>query len=223
MQDSNLPAPTESMVGKLLVASTLVDDPILHRAVCLVVHQDDDNVFGVLLNRPMAPSPALKQMLDSPQSGNRLPDPADQSTENEPGLPAELTTGTPAIGPSEALGTIHFGGPLSGPVVAVHDNRELAEAVAGKGVYVAAKRDSLENIVKEKSGSYRLIVGHLGWSHEQLRGERDAGFWHVLDATDEEVFSTDQEIWPSVIRRATSSSVSDWLGIPNVPFAAEVN
>lgn len=222
------------MVGKLLVASSLIDDPVLHRAVCLVVHQEPENVFAVLLNRPMAPHPGLKKMLDGPEPNEgRLPDfdstpdfDRGQDSDREPEdnhLPTKSKASAPSIGPSEAIGAIHFGGPLSGPVVAIHNNQELAEAVAGKGVYVAAQRDALENIVREKSGSYRLIVGHLGWSHEQLAEERASGFWHVLDATDDDVFTSDQEIWPSVIRRATSNSVANWLGIADAPFAAETN
>ncbi|MEL6106069.1 MAG: YqgE/AlgH family protein [Planctomycetota bacterium] len=222
MQESNLPAPADSMVGKLLVASSLVDDPVLHRAVCLVVHQDPENVFAVLLNRPMAPHPELKKLLDDPKpNGGRLTD-SDDAPKNS-NLPIPSKPSPPAIGPSEAIGAIHFGGPLSGPVVAVHDNHELAEAVAGKGVYVAAQRDALENIIREKSGSYRLIVGHLGWSHKQLADERKSGFWHVLDATDDDVFTSDQEIWSSVIRRATSRSVATWLGIADTPFSSEIN
>ncbi|MEO1525838.1 MAG: YqgE/AlgH family protein [Planctomycetota bacterium] len=221
MLESNLPAPADSMVGKLLVASTLIDDPVLHRAVCLVVHQDADNVFAVLLNRPMSPHPGLQKMLDAPESESRLPNVSETEPESSGNLPANVSK--PAIGPSQALGTIHFGGPMSGPVVAVHDNQDLAEAVAGKGVYVAAQRDALENIIQEKSNSYRLIVGHLGWTREQLAGERESGFWHVMDATDEDVFTSDQEIWPTVIRRATSRSVANWLGIQDNAFASEVN
>ena len=54
----------ESFTGNLLVASSLVTDPIYAGGVCLVVHQDDTNVIGVMLNRPMKPTPeALVAML----------------------------------------------------------------------------------------------------------------------------------------------------------------
>jgi putative transcriptional regulator len=90
-------------------------------------------------------------------------------------------------------------------------------------VYVAAQRDLLEGLVKHRPGPFRLIVGHLGWSREQLQLERHAGYWHLIDATDEAVFTGDQELWPSLIRRATTASLAHWLGIPDVPHAAEVN
>ena len=258
MQDTTPLQPTDSMIGKLLIASTTVKDPVLSRSVCLVVHQDAENVFAVLLNRPMTPPPGLTKLLDSTgaqaheTSGDRDAEKSvvEGSASDRPkksfhatplSYPANLADSGSHLPPSDpesseyslaeqtaaeaskSLGTIHFGGPLSGPVVAVHNSSELAEAEAGKGVYVAAQRDLLETLVKQKSGSFRLIVGHLGWSVDQLRAERDAGFWHILDATDEDVFTGDQDLWPSVIRRATTASLANWLGIKDTPFAAEVN
>ncbi|MCO8122013.1 YqgE/AlgH family protein [Stieleria sp. TO1_6] len=262
MQDSNPLQPSDSMIGKLLVASTTVQDPLLARSVCLVVHQDAENIFAVLLNRPMSAPPGLAKLLDAAGVSdgdptakpsqrphpNRLrkgklnqvqsfptnfPDGVAAASDNTPDAPvpassdqtfadqtvAEITAAQAA----KTLGTIHFGGPLSGPVVAVHNSSEHAEAVAGKGVYVAAQRDLLETLVKHKPSSFRLIVGHLGWSVDQLQSEIDAGFWHLIDATEDDVFVGDQDLWPSVIRRATTKSLARWLAIKDSPFAAEVN
>ncbi|QDV47747.1 hypothetical protein Enr13x_76590 [Stieleria neptunia] len=259
MQELNPPQPSETMIGKLLVASTSVQDPVLSRSVSLVVHQDSENVFAVLLNRPMTPPPGLMQLLGSASgetsqagrgqsdrlggkggAGTSLSGSASFPTNlpgTEPGLSAmDAAASDPQAGgnkhalaaqaaaeASKSLGMIHFGGPLSGPVVAVHTSSEHAEAEAGKGIYVAAQRDMLETLVRQKPGPYRLIVGHLGWSIDQLRAEREAGFWHMMDATDQDVFAGDHELWPMVIRRATTRSVADWLGIQDTPFAAEVN
>ena len=263
MQDTPLSQPNDSMIGKLLVASTTVQDPILSRSVCLVVHQDTENVFAVLLNRPMTPPPGLVNLLHPPALGapeaaaghgkqrfgsvdlkshsypanlpeTRSPQAADTAADTaateaagmvdqEPSQSKFLMAKQTAAEASKSLGTIHFGGPLSGPVVAVHNSSEHAESQAGKGVYVAARRELLETLVKQRPGDFRLIVGHLGWSISQLHAEHNAGFWHIMDATDENVFTGDQDLWPSVIRRATSGSVANWLGINDTPFAAEVN
>lgn len=260
MQDTNTPQPMDSLIGKLLVASTTVQDPVLSRAVCLVVHQDSENVFAVLLNRPMTPPPGLAKLLCGSRKPGKLPGNsvdgssrirrADKFNDNpfpypsnlpgadlpgtgassknrmvpsDVGEPKESLAEQTAAETSQSLGTIHFGGPLSGPIVAVHSSSEHAEAEAGRGVYVAAQREVLETLMKHKPGSFRLIVGHLGWSHDQLRSERESGFWHIIEATDEDVFVGDQELWPSVIRRATTASVAHWLGISDTPVDAEVN
>ncbi|WP_235034265.1 YqgE/AlgH family protein [Roseiconus lacunae] len=259
MMDSNALQPSDSLVGKLLVASTTVQDPMLNRSVSLVVHQDTENVFAVLLNRPMAAPAGLSKMLGSlgsspgsqpaaksdeqrrsrlPQSDPGVPekaadvladeasqqsgeidDPTSDFTEIAESTLAEKTAGEV----SKSLGTIHFGGPLSGPVVAVHSSSEHAEAQTGQGVYVAAERSVLETLVKQKPGPYRLIVGHLGWTQEQLQAEREAGFWHVIDANEHDVFTRDDFLWPTVIRRATTNSMAHWLGIDQLPAAAELN
>lgn len=197
----------DSLAGNLLVASTLVQDPVRSNSVCLLVHHDGDGAIGVMLNRPLAPNPdALLAMLgkDSDSSEkNRLPKPA-------PPLP-------------NGMGTVHFGGPLSGPVVAIHSASQFAEAETGPGIYVAAQKHHLEGLVSQPNGPMRLIVGHLGWKEGELQQELDDGLWHVVPATAEVVFSNDREMWPRLIHRSTARSVASWMGTSDNPNAWEVN
>lgn len=199
----------ESLTGNLLVASSVVGDPVYSRGVCLVVHQDDGGAIGVMLNRPMQPEPAaFMKMLgqDGDVPSNRMASP--------PG-PSSL--------PPNPLGTVHFGGPLSGPVVAIHPLSQYAEAETGQGIYVAAQKQNLEDLVREQPCPYRLIVGHLGWESGQLQAEIDAGIWHPVPATVDTVFRNAAEMWPGLIGRATSRSVARWIGVPDVIGAGELN
>lgn len=199
----------ESMTGNLLVASSIVSDPVYARGVCLVVHQDDGGAIGVMLNRPMQPGPAaFMEMLgnsDTPSSDRLAP-------RREPPSP-----------PGNPLGTVHFGGPLSGPVVAIHPLSQYAEAETGKGIYVAAQKQNLEDLVREQPCPYRLIVGHLGWDTGQLQAEIDAGVWHPVPATVDTVFRNAAEMWPALVCRATSRSMARWIGVPDVIGAGELN
>ena len=274
---------SNSLIGNLLVASTLVDDPVLSRAVCLLVHHDEKGVVGVMLNRPLQPNPnMMMQMLGSNQANpptahhptahhrsnatthhripdlNRPPEPtqhdlsqedwdegefdgnylfdeeefSDEQWQEETGLsdpankPDSSAAETPAetlANASQALGTVHFGGPLSGPVVAIHASSEFAEAEAGRGIYMAAQKPNLEALVCQNHDPYRLIVGHLGWEPHQLQEEFDAGYWHMIPATTDAVFAQDQDMWAKLIRRATANSVAGWIGTPDVPMAYDVN
>lgn len=120
--------------------------------------------------------------------------------------------------------SLYFGGPLSGPVVAVHGAAHLAEAEAGEGIFVAAQRDNLEALLQsDQSSPYRLIVGHLGWTQEQLSSEIEGGVWHRLRATNEILSTADDWLWPNLIRSATAGSVSRWLGKTHVADAHLVN
>lgn len=220
------------LTGNLLVASSLVTDPIFAGGVCLLVHQDENNVIGVMLNRPMQPSPdALAAMLDMP-TGNadpnhRMPSLID-SGEMGPHNAAPSSSGkhlsdlSPTV-PKSFSGMLHFGGPLSGPVVAIHQTSQYAEAETGTGIYVAAQKQHLENLLRDQSSPYRLIVGHLGWEWGQLDAEIKAGRWHIVPATAEAVFAPAAEMWPRLIRRATASSMARWIGVPDTIDAGELN
>jgi putative transcriptional regulator len=210
---------TDSLTGNLLVASSMVTDPIYSGGVCLVVHQDDTNVIGVMLNRPMKPSPeALAAICQQPQPvKNRLSSEADRGPNDSEA--AQASEGKMV----EPLGALHFGGPLSGPVVAIHQTDQYAEAETGSGIYVAAQKQHLEDLIRRRLGPYRLIIGHLGWETNQLEAEIESGIWHVVPATIDTVFGTASEMWPRLIRRATSSSLAKWIGIRDVADAGELN
>ena len=197
----------ELLTGKLLIAASISEDPIYSRGVCLVVHQDEEGVIGVMLNRPMQPNPAeLVKLFGQPKpSGNRIGSSAPQPADAHP------------------LGTVHFGGPLSGPVVAIHQMSQFAEAETGHGIFVAAQKEHLEELVREQPCPYRLIVGHLGWERETLQAELAAGLWHILPATVNVVFSNAAEMWPGLIRSATSQSLANWIGLPAAMCVGELN
>lgn len=108
-------------------------------------------------------------------------------------------------------GLVHFGGPVSGPVVAIHGSPDFAEAEAGEGIYVAAQKEHLEKLMKSGE-DFRLILGHSTWSSQQLADEFAAGYWHVLPATPETVLPVRIDLWPYLIRRATGASVASWVG-----------
>lgn len=288
---------TESLVGKLMIASTVVPESVFSRAVCLMVHHDENGAIGVLLNRPVAappqslidwiltpeklsdesavsedeteeeagsdldaaaeleadedPSPTLKKGSQKHPSGhhgsagakgsNRLPKVGDKGHDSAGQGPSAkggqlskglsegsaegggMIFGGPVSAADYAGAMVHFGGPLSGPVVALHGSRELAEAEAGAGIYVAAQKKHLEQLVKQQTGNVRLIIGHAAWSSEQLEKEFEAGFWHILPATPEMVLPTEQDLWPLLFRRAAGATVAKWLGTTDTGGNVELN
>lgn len=209
----------EIFTGQLLVASTLVTEPIYSGGVCLVVHEDGEDVIGVMLNRPIQPNEeALLSISEASMGDGEEPKP--RRVVNRLGS-IEKVVSSPH--PPEALKMLHFGGPVSGPIVAVHQNKHLAEAETGQGVYVAAQRHHLEGLVRQPSHPYRLIVGHIRWTRSQLDLELASGIWHCLPATRQAVFGASEQMWRGMIRRATTRSMSNWIGTPDVPNAYELN
>lgn len=246
-----------------MIASTLVPQSVFRRAVCLIVHHDENGAIGVMLNRPISPPPPeLVQMLIGgpeavqavhiedvsgvgPESNcgsksgksrtgkSRLPRPVDSVSKDSgdsagnaagdhalpggPGvkLPAIMISNSGEVyGPVAAQSgsaIVHFGGPLSGPVVAVHGTPAFAEAEAGQGVFMAAQREHLEQLMKHSGGDFRLIIGHSAWTTAQLSEEFSAGYWHILPATQETTLPVRVDLWPQLIRRATGASVASWV------------
>ena len=218
-----------SLTGQLLVASSLVTDPMYTGGVCLIVHHDETDLIGVMLNRPLKPTPGAIDMMIGESSHQKKPAfNASKRLVSRTGKPGNKRTESRSQ-TDEDLGNLipwnilHFGGPLSGPVVAVHPIRQYGDVETGQGIYLAAQKHLLEHLVREHEGPCRLIVGHLGWEVDQLREELDQGYWHVLPATAETVFSPAPEMWPRIIRQATSGSLARWIGVKEVPEAADLN
>lgn len=232
-----------SLTGQLLVASSLVTDPMYTGGVCLIVHHDETDLIGVMLNRPLKPTPEAIDMMIGESSHqkktafntnkrlvNRTGKPGFKPTESRSQTDDDLAqTDDDLAQTDDDLGNLtpwnmlHFGGPLSGPVVAVHPIRQYGDVETGQGIYLAAQKHLLEHLVREHEGPCRLIVGHLGWEVDQLREEMDQGYWHILPATAETVFSPAPEMWPRIIRQATSGSLARWIGVKEVPEAADLN
>lgn len=207
----------DSLTGKLLIASSLVTDPMYAGGVCLVVHQDENEVIGVMLNRPLRPTPEALATMQGEDPENPSENPTPEAPTNQ-----RLRSTDVPVGPNP-WGMLHFGGPLSGPVVAIHPRSELGDVETGQGIFVAAQKQHLEHLVREQEGQCRLIVGHLGWETEQLQSEIEQGIWHIVPATVETVFSPAQEMWPRIIRHATSCSLARWIGVKHFSPIPEIN
>ena len=214
----------ESYLGQLLVASSTITDPMYANGVCLIVHDDETRVIGVMLNRPIEPNPeAFDAILGETQAKKptrqkrRFSTQTEKTEERAPPSPFH-DSDLPVCSRS-----LHFGGPLSGPIVALHQIRDYAEAETGEGIYVAAQKQHLVDLIRDENEPFRLIVGHLGWNPEELDAEIADGNWHVLPANVDDVFSSASDMWSCVIRRATNSSLAKWIGLPDAKSVGELN
>lgn len=162
-------------VGKLLVASRGVSDPIFAEKVILVVHYDQKGVLGLMLNRRT--EVPLSKVLESVKAAKGLSDPVYL------GGPVEMPT---------AFALLHS-----------QAQPEGAEHIFGK-VYLISTKELFEQTLSKRleSSVFHVYLGYAGWTPEQLRKEVELGVWFIFPADSKLVFDSDPDsLWPRMIQK----------------------
>ena len=165
---------TESQQGRVLVAGPSLGDPNFDRTIVYLLEHREDGALGVVLNRPSA-----IELADA------LPSWADLAASPPvvfAGGPVEMgvVVGLAVVQrPFECAGW----SPVAGPVGTV--DLSMAPDAIDAGIESA-----------------RVFAGYAGWGPAQLDEELDAGAWFVVDAADDDLFtSTPEQLWGAVLRR----------------------
>ncbi len=124
--------------------------------------------------------------------------------------------------PCESQGPIYLGGPVSGPLMAIHTSQGLAEMEVVDGLFFAAKKEYLDELVR-REGSFKLFVGHSGWGPGQLEGEIEQGAWRTVPVKVEDVFDVADDLWQRLMQRTMSGALPDMLGIKHIPPDPSLN
>jgi putative transcriptional regulator len=111
---------------------------------------------------------------------------------------------------------IHVGGPVPGPLMAVHTIQDIAESEILPGLYFATHRDSLDRLVRQEE-PFRLFAGHSGWGAEQLEGELKVGGWLTTRATLEDVWCEPANVWKDVTQRIGLEIIAPDIDPKHVP------
>jgi putative transcriptional regulator len=173
-------------VGRLLIATPLLDDPNFRRSVVLLVeHDEHEGTIGVVLNRPTEV-------------------PVDQVLPPWAGLvtgPSVVFQGGPvALDSALALARIPggSGGAGGGGPVGWRPLDGLP-AVARVGL---VDLDIPPSLVAAELVQFRVFAGYAGWNSGQLRSEIEEGTWYVVPAAPEDAFIEDPEhLWQTALRR----------------------
>ena len=179
----------------ILVASPSWSNELYARSVCLLVHHGKEGSVGIFLNRSLPESPAeLWKHLAGDKS----------------------LAGSPR--------TLHFGGPMSGPVIALHNREELAEYTSVDGVYVAAQLENLQRLIcSEDEAEVRIIVGQAAWKPGELDVELREGKWLPLPVSPQLVFSNEDEMWARAMRQIGNHFVASITGATGQPASVLLN
>ena len=190
MTANRLATPSDfSLEGHLLVAAPAWESKLFNRSVCLVVHHSPEGAVGVFLNR---------------------------CVDFDTGVLWQQLTGSGALSKHAA---IHFGGPQSGPVVAVHNRADLAEYTSGEGVYFAAQLPHLQQLLKlsDNAAELKIIVGQADWPAGELDEQFRAGHWLPLPVLPKLVFADGSRMWAQAIREVGNRVVASMTGAHGQP------
>lgn len=112
---------------------------------------------------------------------------------------------------------LNLGGPVSGPLMAVHTHEPLGGVEVLPGVYFSHDKTQLEGLVQQQEHAFKLFIGHSGWGGGQLESEIEQGAWLTTPATSEYIFYDEDLLWAKLFRHIGSSTLCSLLKIKDVP------
>jgi putative transcriptional regulator len=179
-------------VGKLIIATPKLNETPFSQAVVLIVQQNDTGTFGVVLNRPA--NDHVKRLW-------------------------RTITGCPRS-PSEDY--ISLGGPLTGPVFALHQDSGCSEQRVDCGLYFATSPKNLRKLALEATRPFRIFFGAVAWQEGQLEKELESGVWVACTGTKDLIFADAQFQWELSLRSYGRELLAS-IGIDRFPANPEHN
>jgi putative transcriptional regulator len=175
------PMTAQSLRGRVLVATPLIDEPTFYRSVILILAHGEEGALGVVVNRP-----SDLGVLEV------LPEWYGVTAE-----PAVLFVGGPVgDGAVICLGRAEGGGPAD------------EHRVVGPVGMIDLEDDP--HTVQASVREVRIYGGYAGWSPGQLEQEIAEEAWVVADAEPDDVFAPDPDaLWTRILQRQRGPAA--WL------------
>ncbi len=118
---------------------------------------------------------------------------------------------------------VNLGGPVSGPIIALHRQQAAAEFEVPPGLYVAEQKKHIKQLVKDADGPLRIFIGHASWTDGQLESELASGAWLTLPAKVDHVFHEEDDLWVTAMREVGREFWRSVLGIEDFPADVSMN
>lgn len=204
-----LPVP-ESLAGRLLIATPMLNDPNFERTVVLVLEHTDDGAVGLVLNRPteleFVGSVERWEKLAAPPAVVFVGGPVSQSAVIVLGRRVNL----PVLGDLAELAAL-----ADIPDIPLLETPSLTDDHAGHGdddpprppwTPIAGDIGVVDLSQVEPDTPdleiIRVFMGYAGWSASQLEAEIDEGAWFVVDCQPDDPLTADpDDLWGAVLRR----------------------
>jgi putative transcriptional regulator len=110
-----------------------------------------------------------------------------------------------------------FGGPVTGPLMAVHTKASLGEREFLPGIFFSAKEKNVLALMWQAELPCKLFLGYAGWGSGQLDYEVQQGIWRVVPALPEQIFSENRDLWEQLSRQASRLQMRTMFHINYIP------
>lgn len=144
-------------------------------------------------------------------------------TLNRPATDEIRTAWTQMTGMQIEGSSIVQGGPIDGPVFAIHRDESLAEHHVSTNVFLSAESEKFEQLAMQSETDFRIVFGVAGWQNGQLTEEIQQGHWLPLLNKTEWVFEDPTMLWEKTIRDYGQQLFSSVVGIHSFPQSSMVN
>jgi len=124
---------------------------------------------------------------------------------------------------SHEKANLYFGGPVTGPLMAVHRDRILGEIEILPGLFFSGGEENVLAVMRRKRQPCRIFAGYTGWGPKQLEYEIELGVWRTVDATAERVLFPNPDLWYELHREAVETMYREILHVRYVPRSPILN
>jgi putative transcriptional regulator len=137
---------------------------------------------------------------------------------------SQLTTSwREATGLNCGSSTLVNGGPIGGPVMALHPERSFGEVEICNGVCLSIDSQSIKLLAEQNEFPYRIVLGIAGWKSGQLEQEIRQGLWYQFEADPIHIFDDPFTMWHSFTRNFGLKILSQWVGDRMIPESPQNN
>jgi len=120
---------------------------------------------------------------------------------------------------------VYLGGPVPGPLLAIHTLSSRADQEVLPGLFVTAQESEFHQLVDQTMEDCRVYSGHAGWGggQRQLDAEMEAGGWLTTGATADDIFSDSDTLWKRMTSRIGLGILAPEIHPDQVPKDPGVN
>jgi putative transcriptional regulator len=118
---------------------------------------------------------------------------------------------------------LHVGGPVDGPLMALHDDADLDGMEVIPHVYFSSERMTLEALVAQQEKPFRIFSGYAGWGPGQLDDELKAGGWLIARTHPHHIFQDHDDLWQNLTHSIGAQITDQALRIRHLPVDPRAN